>query len=284
MEKVTGDILDPEDLLHSMRGCDYVIHAAANTSIWPRRSEAVRSVNLDGTRNVMDIARKVGIQRMVHIGTANSFSPGPLEDPGDENSPFEGWKFGMDYIESKYLAQEMLLAAYRENGFPVIIINPTFMIGPYDTGPSSGRMLLELISGRLPGYSKGGRNLICSFDVARAAVNALSMGRVGECYIAGSENLPYGEFFKLACEVCEVDQKLIKFPHFLVMAAGLINSIVARISGKPPQLGFTMARMAAVDHYFSSQKAQDELKMPTTPIEVGIRESIKWFRENGYLI
>jgi dihydroflavonol-4-reductase len=189
----------------------------------------------------------------------------------------------MDYIESKYLAQEMLLSAYRENGFPVVIINPTFMIGPYDTGPSSGRMLLELISGRLPGYSKGGRNVICSFDVARAAVNALTMGREGQCYIAGSENLPYGIFFKLACEVCEVDYSLRKFPHFLVLAAGLFNSTVARITGKPPQLGFTMARMSAVDHYFSSQKAQEELEMPTTPIEVGIRESVNWFKDNGYL-
>ncbi len=283
LEKVQGDILDPENLLNSIRGCEYVIHAAANTSIWPRRSEAVRSVNLDGTRNVMEAARTSGIKRMVHIGTANSFSPGPRTDPGDENSPFDGWKYGMDYIESKYLAQEMLLEEHHKNGFPVVIVNPTFMIGPYDTGPSSGRMLIELLSGRLPGYSRGGRNVICSFDVARAAVNALTQGREGECYIAGNENLPYGVFFRLACDVCEVDFKLIMIPHFLTLAAGLFSSILARISGKPPQLSFTMARMSAVDHFFSSQKAQQELGLPLTPIEVGIRESVKWFKENGYL-
>lgn len=231
----------------------------------------------------MDAVRELGMKRMVHIGTANSFSPGPRTDPGDENSPFEGWKFGMDYIESKYLAQEMLLAEHHKNGFPVVIVNPTFMIGPYDTGPSSGRMLIELLSGRLPGYTRGGRNVICSFDVARAAVNALTQGREGECYIAGNENLPYGVFFRLACDVCEVDFKLMMIPHFLTLAAGLFNSIVARISGKPPQLSFTMARMSAVDHYFSSQKAQQELGLPLTPIEVGIRESVKWFKENGYL-
>lgn len=281
--KVEGDILNQEALVDQMGDCEFVIHAAANTSIWPRRSAAVRSVNLDGTRNIMLATKDLGIKRMVHIGTANSFSPGPLDDPGDENSPFDGWKFGMDYIESKYLAQEMLLAQYQADGFPVIIVNPTFMIGPYDTGPSSGRMLLELISGRLPGYSKGGRNVVCSVDVARAAVNALTQGREGECYIAGSENLPYGDFFKVACEVCEVDHRLMKIPHFLVLAAGFFSSVVARVTGKPPQLGFTMARMSSVDHYFSSQKAQRELDLPQTPITEGIRQCIGWFKENGYL-
>lgn len=283
LEKVEGDILDLESLQDRMAGCDYLIHAAANTSIWPRRSLAVRSVNLEGTRNVMEAARTVGVNRMVHIGTANSFSPGPVDDPGDENSPFEGWKYGMDYIESKYQAQELLLAEQRQTGFPVIIVNPTFMIGPYDTGPSSGKMLIELLSGRLPGYSKGGRNVVCAVDVARAAVNALTQGREGQCYIAGNANLTYEEFFRLACETCGLEFKLIKIPFFMVLAAGLFNSGLARITGKPPQLGFTMARMSAVDHYFSSQKAQQELGLPQTPLEAGIRDSVNWFKENGYL-
>ena len=283
LEKVEGDILDPESLLDRMRGCDYVIHTAANTSIWPRRSQSVMSVNLDGTRNVMEAAKTLGLKRMVHIGTANSFSPGPVDDPGDENSPFDGWRFGMDYIESKYQAQEMLLEIYHIEGFPVVIVNPTFMIGAYDSGPSSGRMLIELLSGRLPGYSKGGRNVICAVDVARAAVNALKMGRVGQCYIAGNANLTYGDFFRLACDTCGMEFKLIEIPPLLCLAAGLFNSGLARVTGVPPQLSFTMARMSAVDHYFSSQKAQTELGLPQTPIEVGIQACVSWFKDNGYL-
>lgn len=284
LEKIEGDILDGDILLDQMGDCEYVIHAAASTSIWPRRSETVRSVNLTGTRNVMEAARRSGLKRMVHIGTANSFSPGSLEDPGDESSAFDGWKYGMDYIESKYLAQQMLLAQHQEEGFPVVIVNPTFMIGPYDSGPSSGRMLLELISGRLPGYSRGGRNVICSVDVARAAVNALTLGREGECYIAGNENLTYGDFFRLACEVVGVEFKLLEFPPVLCLSAGLVSSSLARVSGRPPQLSFTMARMSSVDHYFSSRKAQEELLLPQTPIKIGIRDCVNWFKDNGYLL
>jgi dihydroflavonol-4-reductase len=125
--------------------------------------------------------------------------------------------------------------------------------------------------------------VICSVDVARAAVNALTMGREGQCYITGNENLSYEDFFRLACEVCEIKFRLIRFPHILVLAAGLFNSALAKVKDKPPQLSFTMARMSAVDHYFSSQKAQEELALPRTPIEIGIMDCVSWFKDNGYL-
>jgi len=278
-----GNILDQKSLEAEMEGCEYVIHTAAISAVWPRRSEKTRQVIFDGTRNVMEIADKLGIRRMIHIGTANSFSPGPKEDPGTEESEFDGWKFGVDYIISKYLTQQMLLDRYEWQNFPVIIINPTFMIGPYDSEPTSGKMLVELISGKLFAYSGGGRNFVCSVDVAVAAVNALKQGRLGQCYVAGHENLEYGEFFKKACNACEKEFNMIKVPGFLVLCFGLINSVLARITGKPPQLSYSMARLSRISHYFSSAKAIRELNMPQTPIEQGIKSSVSWFRSNGYL-
>ena len=279
-----GNILDKKSLETEMDGCEYVIHTAAISAVWPRRSEMTRRVIFDGTRNVMEIVEKLGIRRMVHIGTANSFSPGPKEDPGTEESEFDGWKFGVDYITSKYLTQQMLLDRYDRQKFPVIIINPTFMIGPYDSEPTSGKMLIELLSGKLSAYSTGGRNFVCSKDVAAAAVNALEQGRLGQCYVAGHENLEYREFFEKACHACEKDFKMIKVPGFLVFCFGFINSIAARITGKPPQLSFSMARLSRISHYFSSAKAIRELKMPQTPIEEGIKSNVSWFRSNGYLL
>lgn len=279
-----GDILDKNSLKTEMKGCGIVIHAAAITGVWPRRSKTTRQVIFDGTRNVMDAAEELGVRRMIHIGTANSFSPGPKEDPGDEESEFDGWKFKVDYITSKYLTQQMLLERYLSHGFPIIIINPTFMIGPYDSGPTSGKMLIELLSGKLSAYSIGGRNFVCSKDVAAAAVNALKLGRLGECYVAGNENLEYGEFFLKACKATGKEFKMRKVPGFLVLGFGLINSVMARITGKPPQLSFSMARLSRISHYFSSQKAVKELNMPQTPIEEAIELSVGWFQTNGYLL
>ena len=166
---VEGDILDKEFLEKVMIDCDMVINAAALTNVWPARSTKVMKVNIEGTKNVMGVAEMYNMKRMVHISSAATFNHGSIEDPGNENHLFDGWKFGLDYVNSKYIAQEMLIKKHSRDGFPVIIINPTFMIGPFDSGPSSGKMIIGLYKDKFPGYSTGGKNFVYSADVAVAA-------------------------------------------------------------------------------------------------------------------
>lgn len=283
IERVEGNILDKAFLDGAMAGCDYVIHVAASTTVWPRRMKSIVEVNVEGTKNVAAAARKHLVKRMVHIGTANSFGHGSKEHPGNELSAFSFGTFKLDYIDSKLCIQKELLRMHKEEDFPVVIINPTYMIGPFDSGPSSGKMVLELLKGNMPGYSLGGKNFVCSFDVAVAAVNALKMGQTGQCYIAGNENLNYKEFFMKVCEVGNIKFKLIKVPAFLVLGLGLFNSVLARILGKAPRISYTMARMSGVSQYYDSTKARKELNMPQTPIKEGIALCVNWFKTNGYL-
>lgn len=278
-----GNILDKDFLQKEMSTCDFVIHLAASTTVWPRRSKMIVSVNFEGTKNVMEVAEKLKMKRMVHIGTASSFGHGTKEKPGNESASFVFGKYGLDYIDSKYLSQKMLLEKYSKDGFPIIIINPTYMIGPFDSGPSSGKMIINLLKDKIPGYTDGGRNFICTTDVAKAAVNALKLGRLGECYILGNENLEYKEFFKKVCAVRNKKFNLIKVPGFLVLCIGFYNSVVARLIHKPPILSYTMFRIARAGQYYSSEKAQKELNLPQTPIEIGIEQCVDWFESNGYL-
>ena len=157
------------------------------------------------------------------------------------------------------------------------------MIGPFDSAPSSGKVLIALLTGKLPCYSRGGKNFVCSTDVALAAVSALNLGRLGECYIVGNENLEYGEFFRKVCATMNKKFKLLKAPDFLIICFGFINSIMARVIRKPPVVSFSMARMAGNGQYYSSEKAQDELQITPTPIEQGIEQCVNWFELNGYL-
>jgi dihydroflavonol-4-reductase len=283
IEIVFGDVLNKDFMRQEIKGCTYIIHVAALTNVWPNRSQKVRNVNIQGTKNVMEIAEELEISRMVHIGTASSFGHGTKENPGDETTPFVGWKYGMDYIDSKYLAQQMLLDNYAKTGLPVVIINPTYMIGPYDSAPSSGQMLIELYKGNIPGYSRGGKNFVCSVDVAQAAVNALTKGVPGQCYIAGNENLEYREFFMKACKILNMRFKMKAAPPVLILVIVAISSLIARISGNPPKLSYNMAVVGNMKHFFSSSKARQELSMPQTPIEVGIQQCLEWFDTNGYL-
>jgi dihydroflavonol-4-reductase len=280
---VKGNILNLELLISQLKDHHYLIHVAAITTVWPRKSETLRKVNIIGTKNVQQACVKNNIKRMIYVGSASSFTPGTKDKPGDEQTAFTWGKFGMDYINSKYEAQQYLINEYKQNQFPVITINPTFMIGPYDSGPSSGVMLINLYKGKVPGYSNGGKNFVYSGDVAQAIVNSLSKGNLGECYIAGNENLEFKEFFQKATLVMEREFKLKKFPQFLVLSVGAIKSIIARLTKKAPNISYGMASMASVSQFLSNKKAIKELNMPQTPIELAIKESLNWFKENNYL-
>jgi dihydroflavonol-4-reductase len=282
-EIIFGNVLDKELLLKEMKGCTYVIHVAAMTDIWPRRMKRIVDVNINGTRNVMEVAGELKLKRMVNIGSASSFEPGSLSNPGNEKSPFTGWKYGMDYLESKYNAQQLLIEEHKRTGFPVIIINPTFMIGAYDSGPSSGKMIIGLYKKAVPGYSSGGKNFVCSSDVAVAVVNALKMGREGECYIAGNHNMSYKDFFSMVSTHLNRKFTLRHLPSWIILFVGAINSFFARIFRKPPKLSYGIARLGLVSQYYSPEKARKELNMPQTPVETGVQQCLEWFEKNGYL-
>lgn len=280
---VEGNILDIAFLDKAISGCQYVINIAALTTIWPRRSSQLFAVNFHGVQNVASCAHKHGVLRMIQIGTANSFNHGTKEAPGDEEKPYTGAQFKMDYMDSKYEAQRYLLALNKTQNFPVIILNPTYMIGPFDSGPTSGRMLLELYNKNLPGYAGGGKNFVYSKDVAVATINALQMGTTGQCYIVGNENMYFGEMFRMAAKVFEHPFKIKQIPKPLILLIGSINSIIARCTKTTPKLSYSMAKMASVQQFYSPDKARSELHLPSTPIEEAIASCINWYKENGYL-
>jgi dihydroflavonol-4-reductase len=283
LERVYGDILEPRSLSDAFAHSQAVIHAAANTSIWPPRSELVRQINVQGTVNAIDAAENAQVDRFVFIGTANSFTPGTKDAPGDETTPYACGKYGLDYMDSKYKAHQLVLEAVRTRGLPALTVNPTFMIGPYDSTPSSGMMLIRLYQGKIPGYTAGGRCWTHVCDVARAVVNACSMGEVGESYIAGNVNLSYGEFFRLAADVIGVSPPKMKTPVALAVAIGTVQSALSAVTRRPPLLSRQAARISADCHYFDPSKARKALAMTATPLEIAVRDCFEWLKANGYL-
>lgn len=282
IEIVEGDILSFEDFLAAAKNTEALFHLAADTSVWPARNPNTVKVNVDGTRNAIHVAIAVKVKRFIHVGTANSFSYGNSQNPGRENTPYICHKYGLDYMDSKQQAQQLVQEAIQK-GLPAIIVNPTFMIGPYDSKPSSGQMILAVHSGVVKGFTEGGKNYICVKDAATGIANALNKGRIGECYILGHENLSYKEAFsKIAKEINMTPPKL-KLPKWTVVTAGLVNSIISRFTHKNPGITYPLARIACEEHYYSSAKAVKELDLPQTPIEEGIRQSFEWLKTNKYL-
>jgi dihydroflavonol-4-reductase len=279
-----GNILKPESLDAPFKNNDVVIHCAAATDVFPARNKFVNTVNIEGSQNIINACLKHSIKRLIYTGTANSFSFGASkEKPGVEDTPYISLRYGLDYMDSKRYAQDMVLEAVKNKGLPAVVVNPTFMIGPYDTKPSSGQMILALHKGKVPGYTKGGKNYVAVKDAAVAISNAIDKGRIGECYILGNENLTYKEAFDKIADAVGAKPPKIQMEDIFVKFYGALSSFLAGVFKFNPAVTKELAIISCDHHYYSAEKARKELDLPQTPIETAAKECFEWFKENDYL-
>lgn len=281
--KIEGDLLeDGTALAGSIKGCDAVFHLAAITD--PRADSGLTwKVNYEGARRVLDACVEAGVKRLVFTGSASSFQFGTREKPGDETCPFPEAYRGYPYMESKHRAAEMVRDYVRGKGLDAVIVCPTFMIGGYDSRPSSGEMIQQFIVRKPPAVPAGGRSFVCVQDAARAAAAALTRGRRGETYILGGHNLTYVEFFTKVAEVSGLKPPKFKLPAGLILLGGAVGSLYEKVTGRKSLITLPIARLAPMGTYYSSAKAMAELGMVHTPIEQGIREAIAGLKEYGHL-
>ena len=283
IQRIIGNLLNPEEIINATVGIDTIIHCAASTSMFPARSEIINKVNIGGTQNIVDACKKNKVKRLIYVGTANSFGSGNLDNLGTEKNLYSSEHYGLDYMDSKYKAQLIVLENAKNGSLNAIVVNPTFMIGPFDSRPSSGEMLLSVYKRKIPGYTLGGKNFIAVKDVAVAITNAITNARNGECYILGNENLTYKQAFEKIAKTIGVNPPRIKFPTKAVLAFGKINSFLATTFKYTTKIPYELTLLSSEIHYYSSAKARAELGLPQTPIEFAIKDCFEWFLENGYL-
>lgn len=282
VEIAAADVLDAPAVLAAADGCCNIVHAAAVVSYWPRRSKRTARVNVDGTLNVVRAAIKTRVRGMLLVGSASSFGPGSIEVPGDEATSYKAGKYGASYFDSKLAAQEATLSAAYTGGLHVVVVNPTFMIGPYASDQGSASLVLRLLRRQVPIVPPGGRNFVYTRDVAVGVANALDRGRNGECYILGGENLTYETAFLRICSVLGVESPSRKIPPLALRMLGRAQSGLSAVTRRPPAVSATLARMLCDDCYYSSEKARRELALPATPIETAVEEAYVWYLESGF--
>lgn len=283
IQRFYGNILHPDELDAAFAHHDAVIHCAASTSVYPARDPFVNKVNIEGSQNVIDAVLRNAVKRLIYVGTANSFGYGDTENPGHEGNSYLSGKYGLDYMDSKRIAQELVLEAVKTKNLPALVVNPTFMIGPYDSKPSSGAMILAVHEGKVPGYTSGGKNYVAVKDAAVAIANAVTMGRIGEAYILGNENLRFQEAFQMITATIGAKQINRKIPDFAAKFYGNLSSFFAKVFRTTPSITKEIARISCDIHYYSSEKARNELGLPSTPIKEAVAECYEWFVDNGYL-
>ncbi len=280
ISKFSGDILKEESLYPAFSKNEVIIHAAASTRVWPTRSEEVRRINIEGTKNVINAALRHKIKRFIYVGSASSVNAAGSSS-GIYSFPFA--KYGLDYIDSKFEALKLILQAANTKGLPALAVLPTFMIGAYDSQIGSGKMILKLASGELRFIPNGGKNFVYVNDVAAAIANSLTLGEIGRYYLAGNENLTYQEFLNRVAKIVGKPELCIRVPDLLVKVIGLAGSIYGKILRKEPLLTYSTARISCDRHFILNSTAVAELNMPQTNIEIAIQDCYDWFEKNGYV-
>jgi dihydroflavonol-4-reductase len=275
-EVVEGDLTDDQAVARATAGCRQVYHAAAAVVFWCRTRrdvDAVRRVNVDGTRAILRAAAAAGAERVVHVSTVDTIG---LPPPGCEANEATEWPPGR--IETVYAATKREAEAFAISA-PVdtVVVNPAFMIGAFDPKPSSGRLLLPLLRAPIVFYpSRGGNNFVHVRDVVAGTLAAMEKGRRGERYILGGENATYRGLFDRALSVIGRRPMLVPLARPAAVLAGRVLETAARLAGTEPALTGPLARLAFADHYYDSSKAIRELGLPQTPIEDALAEAFTW--------
>ncbi len=278
-----GDVRDPLSVRNAILGCSYVFHVAALYALWTRPRRLVYEVNVDGTRHVLQAAWEARVERVVHTSSVAALGLRGDGYPADETVPATSATLVGDYKRSKFLAQELALA-FARRGLPVVVVNPSFPVGPYDAKPTpTGQVIVDFLNGRLPAYVDTGMNVVAVEDVAVGHVLAAERGRTGELYILGGENLSMRQFLGLLGEVSGRPVPRVRLPAAPLVPLAYLTAAWSALTGSVPRLTPDTVRMARHRMFYDPGKAVRELRLPQTPAREALRRAVEWFRENGYV-
>lgn len=275
-ELVEGDVNNLKALEKAVKGCDYIVHAAAETSQGKVKFDDYARVNIKGTENICILASEHKIKRLIYISTINVFGYGTIDEPGDETTKIKAPFSNSLYVISKQKAEEIALSF--KNNFDIIVLNPCFMIGAYDQKPGPGRLVLSGYNKRMVFVPPGGKNLVHVEDVANGIVNALSLGKNGEKYILGNENLTFKEFFQKISKLSDKKQILIKIPKIILLFIGSIGNTL-KLAGINNEIFMTNIEIMSVNNFYSSKKAQSNLKLEFKSIESALEDFLSWHND-----
>ena len=282
-EQIIGDLREPEALRTAIAGCDIVAHVAAEYRLWVRDPQAMLAANVNGTRELLRLAREEGVRRVIYtssVATMGFKSDGTIID---EQTPVSMGDMIGHYKRSKYLAEQEALTAARA-GQQVMILNPTSPIGTMDLKPTpTGQIVVDFLNGRFPAYMDTGLNLVDVREVAEAHVSAVEKGQPGERYILGGENLTLKQILDKMSAITGLPSPTIRVPHAVAMGFAYFDEFVTgRLQGKEPRATVESVRMGKKKMYASSAKAAQELGFRMLPVYNALRAAIDWFREHHY--
>jgi dihydroflavonol-4-reductase len=282
VEIIDGDMRDASSVAHAMRGARFLFHVAADYRLWALDRQEILRTNRDGTRVVMRAALEAGVERIVYTSSVATLGGAAEGRPADETMRLrESCAIGA-YKRSKVAAEHVVEAMIRDEGLPAVIVHPSTPVGPRDVKPTpTGRIIIEAARGRMPGYVDTGLNLVHVDDVAIGHLAALEVGKIGDHYILGGENVPLARMLADIAALTGRRPPWLRVPRRLVYPFAIAAEARARVTRREPFLTLDGLRMSRHRMFFSSAKAERDLGYRPRPYREALAEALAWFRTHG---
>ena len=280
-EIVTGEIEEFAGLRPAFAGIDTVFHVAALVSSNPADAERLYRVNVQGTRHVLDAAAGAGVGRVVVTSSVAAVGVNSAPQPLDEDADWATYRLRTAYAATKRQAEEDALAM-AARGLPVVVVNPSIVIGPEDTAPTpGGKPIRDLLHGRIPATLPMGLAYVDVRDVAAGHLLAAERGRPGRRYILSAHNVELEPFFRQIAALAGVPPPRWQLPIWAAYAAASVFELGAALTGRPPLVTRATLQVAGRYSWFDACRARSELGWQPRPLEETLTDTIASFRGGG---
>jgi dihydroflavonol-4-reductase len=281
VETLVVDLNNLSDVGRAVEGVDVVVHAAAMIHLGWTKIEDSRKANVETTRNLAIACRRKKI-RLIYVSSVDSLAASTKDSAVDETQ-IASPKLACAYVVSKREAEQALLEEVSR-GLDGLIVNPGFMVGPWDWKPSSGKMMVMLSKQPILFFApRGGCSVVDVRDVADGIIKAITSGRAGERYILGGENMTYLELWKSMAKIMGKRGPRVAMRRPLAKTVGFVGDCVSKLLGREVELNSASIGLAQMFHWYRSDKAERELGYRITDVHVALQEAWAWFKQHGYV-
>jgi dihydroflavonol-4-reductase len=279
IEMIAGDVRDINTMIPAFQGADRVYHLAGIISILPGKRDLLQSVNVQGTRNVVEACLKTGIKRLVYVSSIHAMKEPPHGTIITESQPYDPASVLGDYAKSK--AQATLEVIHGiEKGLDTVIVCPTGVIGPYDYKVSEmGHLILEFLLKKIKACVDGAYDFVDVRDVVRGMILANEKGRTGEGYILSGEQITIRNLYSLLENITKIKAPKFQVSCGIARAVGVLATPYYILSKTKPLFTKYSIDVLASNSLVSSEKAKRELGYSARPIKESLADAVIWFKE-----
>lgn len=276
---VEGDITMPDSLDHVLPQVNTIIHTAAVVSFHSADFEKMDKINVEGTKNVINLALKHDIKRFIHISSVAALGRNHAQGTIDETNKWQESKYNTHYGKTKYQAELEVWRGMIE-GLNAIILNPSVILGHGDWNNSSSS-IFKYVWDENKFYSEGFINYVDVRDVLDILFKVLNNEKkFGERYIVNAGSETFKDMFDKIAKRFDKKPPAIKASSFLVKLGLFSETIKYLITGKKPLITREIARVGSARIYFDNRKAVTELNHTFVPLSQTLDWACAYYLEN----